>query len=272
LEFSLYKDIPLLKVDPLTPIVTLLPEEQQLSNLLVDVATFINVTKNLQPEKQIILRYAGGWVRDKLLGIQSNDIDVAINHLTGYEFAYQIKEYSEIDENIKKHTLKPNDLGSLHQIKMNPEKSKHLETTTVRIFGRDVDFVNLRKEVYSGDSRNPQVQFGTPEEDAERRDATINALFYNVHSRVVEDFTGGLKDLEAQRITTPLDPQTTFNDDPLRVLRLIRFASRLDFKIDPYVEKWMGDAEVAKNFKAKISRERVGIELTKMLKGLPTLV
>ncbi|KAG9243774.1 tRNA nucleotidyltransferas-like protein [Calycina marina] len=244
--------------------ISLLPEEEQLSRLLLDASEYIDKSGEL--DEKVVLRFAGGWIRDKLLGIQSNDIDVAINIMTGENFGIKLKEYVEISENVKKHGLRPKDLGSFHNIKKNPEQSKHLETTTVKIFGRDVDFVNLRKEVYAGDSRNPTMEFGTPEEDAERRDATINALFYNIHSGLVEDFTGGLKDLRAQRITTPMDPEKTFNDDPLRVLRLIRFASRLGFTIDPNVGKWMGDASVAQNLKMKISRERVGIELGKMLK------
>lgn len=192
--------------------------------------------------------------------------------MTGENFGYKLKEYVEDSENVTKHALQPKDLGSFHKIKKNPEKSKQLETTTVKIFGRDVDFVNLRKEVYSEDSRNPVMEFGTPEEDAERRDATINALFYNIHTGLVEDFTGGLNDLKAKRITTPMDPEKTFKDDPLRVLRLIRFSSRLGFEIDPHVEQWMGDPTVAENLKLKISRERVGTELSKMLKGMIQMV
>ncbi|KAH8594489.1 hypothetical protein B0O99DRAFT_625062 [Bisporella sp. PMI_857] len=246
--------------------ITLLPEEERVSNILLDVAAFINREESLPENGQVVLRFAGGWVRDKLLGIASNDIDVAINVMTGENLGIKLKTYFENEDNVKKHALGPKDLGSFHKIKKNPEKSKHLETTTVKLFGLDLDLVNLRKEVYNDDSRNPQVEFGTPEEDAERRDATINALFYNIHDKVVEDFTGGLKDLKAERITTPMDPEKTFNDDPLRVLRLIRFSSRLGFEIDPDVEKWMGDATVVQNFRTKISRERVGTELTKMLK------
>ena len=232
---------------------------------MLGVAKYIDQTS--QQKEKVVLRWAGGWVRDKLLGIKSNDIDVAINVMTGENFGYKLKEYVEDSENVTKHALQPKDLGSFHKIKKNPEKSKQLETTTVKIFGRDVDFVNLRKEVYSEDSRNPVMEFGTPEEDAERRDATINALFYNIHTGLVEDFTGGLNDLKAKRITTPMDPEKTFKDDPLRVLRLIRFSSRLGFEIDPHVEQWMGDPTVAENLKLKISRERVGTELSKMLKG-----
>lgn len=91
-------------------------------------------------------------------------------------------------------------------------------------------------------------------------------MFYNIHTSLVEDLVGGIKDLENKLIRTPLDPQTTFNDDPLRVLRLIRFASRYSFEIDPDTEKWMNDGDVLNSFRVKITRERVGEEVKKMLK------
>ena len=77
------------------------------------------------------------------------------------------------------------------------------------------------------------MEFGTPEEDALRRDATVNALFYNINTEQIEDFTNqGFDDMAKRIIRTPLEPYQTFKDDPLRVLRLIRFASRLDYTID----------------------------------------
>lgn len=90
-----------------------------------------------------------------------------------------------------------------------------------------IDLVNLRSEKYTDDSRVPVIEIGSPEEDALRRDLTINALFYNINEQKVEDFTGkGLEDLQNGIIRTPLDPLQTFLDDPLRVLRTIRFACR----------------------------------------------
>ena len=97
-------------------------------------------------------------------------------------------------------------MGNLHNVARNPEKSKHLETAMVRMFNLDLDFVNLRRETYASDSRNPHMEFGTAEEDALRRDATINALFFNLHTGSIEDFTGGLPDMAARTIRTPLDP------------------------------------------------------------------
>jgi tRNA nucleotidyltransferase (CCA-adding enzyme) len=96
-----------------------------------------------------------------------------------------------------------------------------------------IDLVNLRKEEYALDSRIPTVAFGTPLEDALRRDLTINALFYNINTGQVEDYTEhGIEDLKAGRIRTPLNPEQTFKDDPLRILRVFRFAARYNFSCD----------------------------------------
>ncbi|KAI1801834.1 hypothetical protein F4811DRAFT_532529 [Daldinia bambusicola] len=250
---------------PATTTIELTPKEAQLKDLLLDAAKFIDESGETQDP--VILRWAGGWVRDKLLGIESHDIDTAINTMTGEAFVLKLRELCERPDTVEKHTIAESDIGGLHKIAANPEKSKHLETATIRLFGYDVDFVNLRKETYAQDNRNPQMEFGTAEEDALRRDATVNALFYNLNTGKVEDFTTGLVDMKSCLIRTPLEPFQTFMDDPLRVLRLVRFASRLEFTIDPAAEKVMGDPRVLDALRLKISRERVGVELEKMLKG-----
>lgn len=256
-----------------TAVIKLTPNEERIRGLLLNVAASIEASRSVMgPNGQytpspepITLRWAGGWVRDKLLGIETHDIDVAINCMTGEAFGLELGQFCRkpsaagIPEGL--------DLGSLHTIKANPEKSKNLATATCRVSGADLDFVNLRKETYADDSRNPQVEFGTAAEDASRRDATINALFYNLHTGEVEDFVGGIPDLKAGLIRTPLEPLQTFTDDPLRVLRLVRFASRLRFKIDPETEKVMSHERVLKSLRIKISRERVGVEVEKMLRG-----
>ncbi|KAI1821668.1 hypothetical protein F4861DRAFT_532808 [Xylaria intraflava] len=247
------------------PAIELTPKEAQLKQLLLDTVNYINSS---QPEDEaVILRWAGGWVRDKLLGIESHDIDIAINTMTGEAFVSKLHELCEQPGTPEKHNMTSTDIGNLHTIPKNPDKSKHLETTTIKLFGFDVDFVNLRKETYTEDSRNPQMEFGEAEEDALRRDATVNALFFNLNTDKVEDFTDGLADMKSKLIRTPLEPYQTFMDDPLRVLRLIRFASRLGFTIDPAAEGVMGSARVVNALKLKISRERIGVEIEKMLKG-----
>lgn len=243
--------------------ITLSDKENQLRGLLLDAATYIGT---LEGHEKPELRFTGGWVRDKLLGTTSPDIDVGINNMTGFQFANLLKEHLE-HAPAQSSSLQER-LGSLSKIAANPEKSKHLETVTTKLLGFDLDFVNLRKETYTEHSRNPTMEFGTPEEDALRRDATINALFYNLNSCQVEDFTGrGLVDMKRKVIKTPLAPLQTFKDDPLRILRCIRFASRLEFDIDPEDEAAMSDPSIKDALRQKISRERVGQEVTKMLKS-----
>lgn len=241
------------------PSIDLNEKEVQIKDLLVNFCDFYN--KSQPSDKQLELRITGGWVRDKLLGNESNDIDIAINHLTGEEFTNKLYEY--LAEYLPSLHLK-----SIHTIKKNPEKSKHLETCTTKLFDQDIDFVNLRSEVYSEDSRVPIIEFGTAEDDATRRDATLNSLFYNLNRDKIEDFTKqGLQDLTNGILRTPLPPLQTFLDDPLRVLRLIRFASRFDFVIEDETLTAMKNPEIKHALTTKISRERVGIEIEKMLKS-----
>ncbi len=123
--------------------------------------------------------------------------------------------------------------------------------------GLECDFVGLRSETYTdsripsqvvsfrGLNRTDQQQLGTPFDDASRRDLTINSLFYNIHSKEVEDHTGlGLDDLAHKVARTPLPPKQTFYDDPLRVLRCIRFAGRFDLSIADNVREAMQDSEI----------------------------
>lgn len=110
--------------------------------------------------------------------------------------------------------------------------------------------------------------FGTPEEDSLRRDCTINALFYNIHTCEIEDFTKrGLEDIKLKRIATPLEPYQTFDDDPLRILRCIRFSSRFGFEIDLEAKNAMMHPNIKKSLSTKISKERIGVEVGKMLEG-----
>lgn len=259
-------------------------EETKLRDLLLAVATYIDngpsgeaittgvsVPEEVAQEK-IMLRWTGGWVRDKLLGVGSHDVDVAINKMTGENFGLKMLEYLKTPGNLEKHAFNSAESGKimsgLHTIKANPEASKNLETATIKVMGIDLDLVNLRKETYDEVSRNPQMEFGTAEEDAMRRDATVNAMFYNLHTQQIEDFTKrGFEDMEAKIIRTPLEPYQTFKDDPLRVLRLIRFASRLNYTLDGDTAKAMADKDIQDALKIKIKRERVGIEMEKMLRG-----
>jgi tRNA nucleotidyltransferase (CCA-adding enzyme) len=135
------------------------------------------------------------------LGSQSNDIDIALSDYTGAPFAQYLKEYAS-DLGIE--------TGKVAVIQKNPEQSKHLEAATLKIYGLELDFVNLRSEEYTSASRIPTIvsfsnlqtrwqsqsnrpilqRHGTPTEDAFRRDATINSMFYNIHTKETEDLTG----------------------------------------------------------------------------------
>jgi len=198
-----------------------------------------------------ILRAAGGWVRDKLLGKDSNDIDIAVNNMTGEAFANLVSAY------MAEHGQKKQ---SVTVVEANPDQSKHLATAMIRLFGLPIDFVNLRTETYAN-SRIPTMAMGTAEEDAQRRDLTINSLFYNINSGEIEDFVGGIKDLRAGIARTPLDPAQTFLDDPLRILRTVRFAAKYGLELDPALVAATHDPKVQEAFKNKISNERVWAEL-----------
>lgn len=233
--------------------------ESQVCETLLRFCASYNSGKGDQ--QKLELRITGGWVRDKLLGKQSHDLDIAVNQLSGEEFASQLLAFMAAqDPGVKTQ--------SVHTIKKNPDKSKHLETCTTKLFGLDIDFVNLRSEKYTAASRVPIIECGTAEEDALRRDATLNALFYNLNHDKIEDFTGrGLDDLRNGVLRTPLAPYQTFLDDPLRVLRLIRFSSTFNFVIEPHTLAAMSDETIRTALVHKISRERVGVELEKILVG-----
>ena len=188
------------------------------------------------------------------------DIDIALDDKLGREFADELNQW------LSDHGRETHSVGVVLK---NPEKSKHLETATMRINNYWIDFVNLRAEEYTSDSRIPDLmRIGTAEEDAFRRDLTINSLFYNINDGVVEDMTGrGMDDLKRGIVTTPLPPLTTLLDDPLRVLRSVRFAARLRFGMAESLRDAAADSRVKLALEQKVSRERVGSEVDLMLKS-----
>ncbi|KAI5147949.1 tRNA nucleotidyltransferase (CCA-adding enzyme) [Enteropsectra breve] len=197
-------------------------------------------------------RLAGGFVRDKLMEIPSSDIDIALDNISGHDFAEKVVEFLGLEK-------------EPHTILANPDKSKHLETCVLQVFGFSIDFVNLRSEKYT-DSRIPEIQYGEPKEDAFRRDITINSIFYNLTTNKIEDFTKrGEKDIKNKLIDTPLDPEKTLDDDPLRVLRIFRFKAKFDFEIHPRVSQAIRQRRTIDAFMKKISYERIGAEIFKML-------
>ncbi|CAJ1016439.1 putative Poly A polymerase head domain/Probable RNA and SrmB- binding site of polymerase A [Leishmania shawi] len=232
------------------------PAHQKVFDVLLSVAA--------ESKLEATLRVAGGWVRDMLLGLHSNDIDIAIEThpnaepVTGEAFAHHVSKY-QLFHGDRSHKVSV--------IRSNPALSKHIETATLRVHEIPVEFCALRSDVYTDESRIPQVHPAAPLEDAQRRDFTINALFYNLHTGMVEDYTTGLEDLRLRIIRCPLEPRTTFTDDPLRLLRGVRFVGQLgalNFSLDELITNCVDDS-LLDVLQLKVSRERIGKEFVKMM-------
>ena len=183
----------------------------------------------------VTLRVAGGWVRDHMINQPSKDIDIAIETasgrpvVSGEQLAHVMSRATQLD----KHP-------TVTVVKANPEKSKHIETGMVKVMGYELEFCHLRRDDYSvctDTQRTPGVTVATPLEDAQRRDFCCNALYYNLHTGEVEDFVGGLEDLQRRLLRCPLAPLETFHDDPLRMLRGVRFAGKLGFALDESITR-----------------------------------
>lgn len=185
----------------------------------------------------------GGFVRDLLLGIPSKDIDIVVQG-SGIELAQAVAERFP---------------GAPLSV------FKSFGTAMVKIGSLEVEFVGARKESYRQDSRKPIVEDGTIEDDQKRRDFTINALALSLNPDSFGDLVdpfNGLQDLKDGIIRTPLDPDITFSDDPLRMLRGIRFATRLHFVIDDATLEGM--KRMASRIEI-VSMERVCEELMKSM-------
>ena len=260
-------------------VIELTPEEERLFKTLEDAAiafeqqtmTFDNTCMpDLPPKltKPIEIRIAGGWVRDKIMKQPSHDVDIALDAMSGYHFATIVQQYLLQQE---QYTNTNGKKPKVTVIAANPSQSKHLETATMMIHNIDCDFVHLRGgEVYADDSRIPTLNGdATPLDDALRRDFTVNALFYDLRKRHVEDWTGrGISDLcHGKMLVTPLDARITFHDDPLRVLRAVRFAVRYNLTLSDEIVNAAMSASVHDSLHVKVSRERVGKELEGMLTG-----
>lgn len=227
-------------------------------------------------------RVAGGWVRDKFLKVPSKDIDITVDTMGGDEFAEWLHKIA-----VKRYGDRQTVVTEAKTTEERPEQIKNLAVAFLRIFGQDIEILPLRgNEVYEEGSRNPvSTQSAGPEDDAYRRDLTINSLFYNINNGQVEDFTGtGYDDLLTMTLRTPTrkghsptdEASRILAEDPLRLLRILRFHSRyLNSQIAPEVLEAMANPEIQHQVVrrlygdtgAGIVPERTADELRKLFVG-----
>lgn len=205
---------------------------------------FFKVIASVCEENNVQGYVIGGYVRDILLQRSCKDIDIVI---IGNGIDIANKSARKLGENIHVSVF------------------KNFGTAMLLYDDWNIEFVGARKESYNQDSRKPQVEQGTLEDDQKRRDFTINALAIALNGpergKLIDPFNG-IKDLDSGIIRTPLEPSITYSDDPLRMMRAIRFASQLGFKI----EKSSLDAIHDNRERIKIvSKERIADELNKII-------
>lgn len=201
------------------------------------------VTREIVTQEGLECYVIGGWVRDLLIDRPSTDIDIVVVG-DGLALAEKVAKKLRV-----KNLTQFKSFGTAHF------NYKELE----------VEFVGARKESYRRDSRKPIVEDGTLADDQNRRDFTINALALSLHEDNYGDLIDpfdGVKDLEEGLIRTPLDPSITYSDDPLRMMRAIRFATQLNFKIENESLKAIKDNAERLNI---ISQERISDELNKII-------
>jgi len=201
-----------------------------------------SIVSGIAAEQNVQAYVIGGFVRDLLLNRPSKDIDIVIIG-NGIEFAEKVAQ----------------------KLKVKLSVFKNFGTAMLKYKDIEVEFVGARRESYRSDSRKPIVENGTLDDDQKRRDFTINALALALHpdqfGELLDPF-GGVQDMEQKLIKTPLNPVETFSDDPLRMLRAIRFASQLNFTIDPIaIEAIKQNVERI----SIISQERITEELNKII-------
>ena len=195
----------------------------------------------------------GGWVRDLLLELPSNDIDVVCVRRPG-------------DTRPRPGIIVANKVAS----RITADKVSIFEnfgTVQVKKEDLEIEFVGARKESYQRNSRKPIIEEGTLEDDLSRRDFTINAMAIHLNPGnygELVDLFGGLSDMKLGVIRTPLDPNITYSDDPLRMFRAVRFASRFTFSLEDNTKSAI---KLNLDRISILSRERIAEELCKMLSG-----
>ncbi|MDG1346376.1 MAG: tRNA nucleotidyltransferase, partial [Crocinitomicaceae bacterium] len=201
------------------------------------------VASQIVTENNLEAYVIGGFVRDLLLDRPSKDIDIVVVG-NGLKLAEMCGEKLRV----KKVSF-----------------FKKFGTAQFKYKDLEVEFVGARKESYQRDSRKPIVENGTMEDDQNRRDFTINAMALSLHKdnfgELIDPFNG-IEDLEKGILRTPLEPEKTYSDDPLRMMRAIRFASQLDFKIESSSLKAIKENSERLQI---ISMERIMDELNKII-------
>ncbi|ELP90476.1 polyA polymerase, putative [Entamoeba invadens IP1] len=218
-------------------------QEMSIFSLLITVKKYFNIETGI--------RVVGGWVRDKVMRLESHDIDITTDGVSGVEFSNYVIEYLHAN-NIPTSSTKY------------ATQSEHLATATVSFYGLSIDFNSPRAEEYH-DTRIPIIRKGTLLEDCLRRDFTINGLFYRIEDGVIEDYSSGYADINNKVLKTPIDPFVSFVDDPLRVYRGIRFASKFTFTIEKNTWEAM-HSEAFKRVTNKVTKERRLPEINNILK------
>lgn len=202
-----------------------------------------SIIRDLADQAGVQCFVIGGFVRDRLMGRPfKNDVDILVIG-SGIDFATQVGQF----------------------LRTKVAVYKSFGTAMLVYDGLDVEFVGARKESYRRDSRKPIVEDGSLQDDQNRRDFTINAMAYSLNSATFGELLDpfqGIDDIAARIIKTPLDPVETFSDDPLRMMRAIRFATQLNFKIDIHAIQAIVDTKERINI---ISKERITDELNKII-------
>jgi poly(A) polymerase len=205
-------------------------------------AEVLALLKRAAAEEHATAWVVGGYVRDRLLGRAHLDLDVVVEGGDSLAVARRFAELAGAPP---------------------PVTFERFGTAQVTLPGRLVEFVTARAESYAPDSRKPEVRRATLDEDLRRRDFVVNTLLMDVDGKV-HDRLGGRADLEARLLRTPADPDVTFSDDPLRMLRAIRFAAELDFSLAPDLLPAMRRLR-GRLAPPVISAERIADELRRML-------
>jgi putative nucleotidyltransferase with HDIG domain len=213
-----------------------------LKNLLTH--PIIPIITEVAQERKVAVYVIGGYVRDLLLNRKSKDIDFLIIG-NGIEFAEAV-------------ALKIGNKTSVNVF-------KNFGTAMLNYKGWEIEFVGARKESYRNDSRKPIVEDGNLQDDQNRRDFTINTLAISLekinYGKLIDPFDG-MTDIEQKLIRTPLEPNVTFSDDPLRMMRAIRFAAQLNFKIDAAALQAITENKERIQI---VSKERITDELNKIM-------